>query len=126
MRVVIVTGLILLSFFIGALVFMNYVQVNCDTLLTQIEELDKALVDEDWTKVDDRLKIIKEGWTNIKHNLELFIEHNDMDRAEVALAKMNKYIANKEKALVQGEVAELKFVVDLIKKKEALKLSNLL
>ena len=120
------TGLILVSFFIGALVFMNYVQVNCDKLLTQIEELDKALVDEDWAKVDEGLRIIKEGWTSIKHNLELFIEHNDMDRAEVALAKMNKYIANKEKALVQGEVAELKFVVDLIKKKEALKLSNLL
>lgn len=125
MKVVIATVLILIAFFIGALVFMNYVQVNCDKLLSQVEELDSALANEDWDNVNEKLQIVKEGWRSMKHILELYIEHYDMDRAEVALAKMNKYIDNKEKTLVLGEVAELKFVIDLIKKKEAFKLSNL-
>jgi hypothetical protein len=126
MKVVIATVLMLLAFFIGALVFMNFVRVSCDKLLSQAEELERALADEDWENAGIILLEIKESWTSLKHILELYIEHYDMDRAELAMAKMKEYIEGKEKTLLIGEAAELKFIIELIKKKEALKLSNLL
>ena len=125
MKVVIITIIILVVFFAGALMFKDYIQTNSEALLKQINKLDEALVKEEWVEVEDRLKEIKEDWKRMKHILELYIEHYDMDRAEVALAKINKYVENREKALTLGEIAELKFVIDLIMKKEALKMSNL-
>jgi len=125
MKVVIITIIILVVFFAGALMFKDYVQTNSEKLLNQINRLDEALVQGDWGEAEARLKDIKEDWKEMKHILEVYIEHYDMDRAEVALAKINKYVESREKVLTLGEIAELKFVIDLIMKKEALKMFNL-
>ncbi len=126
MKVVIITILILVLFFTGALMFKNYVHIHSEALLKMLDKLDDDITSEDWSLAEERLKVIKEDWRNMKHILELYIEHNDMDRAEVAIAKLNRFIENRDKTLTLGELAELKFVVDLIMKKEELKLSNLL
>lgn len=125
MKVVVITIIILIIFFSGALFFKNYVEVNTERLLKEIHKLDENISEENWVEAKESLISIQEDWKNMKRVLELYIEHYDMDRAEVALAKINKYMENNEKILTLGELAELKFVIDLIMKKEALKMSNL-
>lgn len=125
MKVVVITILILVLFFTGALMFKNYVQFHAEALLNRLDKLDEAITSENWSRAEESLKLIKEDWSNMKHILELSIEHNDLDRAEVAIAKLNRYIENRDKTLTLGELAELKFVVDLMMRKEELKLANL-
>jgi len=72
------------------------------------------------------LKQTKNNWQDMHSVYEIILEHYDLDSINKSLAKIEKYIEIEEKSLTLGEITQLKFVVDLIKKRESFSLSNLL
>ncbi len=126
MKVVIITTIILILFFTGALFFSQYVTINNEKLLTTIDKLDKAILVEDWETAKGHLDNIKEDWNKVNTIYEVLLEHYDIDSVNVSLNKIEKYMEVEERNLIIGEVTQLRFIIDLIKKRETFTLSNLL
>lgn len=126
MRVVMITTIILILFFGGALYFSHYVGVQTEGLIASINELDEVIMAKDWETGEEKLQKVKDDWNEIKGVFETLLEHYDLDSIEVSLAKIEKYMEVQDHSLAVGEITHLKFVISLIQKKESFSLSNLL
>jgi len=125
MKIVIITMCILLLFCMGSVFFSNYVQQGCYEMLPVIENLKEAILDENWEQAQGFKHQVTAVWENHIKVWAYLMEHQDLDRIELALEKLSLYLLVEEKHLSLGEVAELKLMVEIVGEKESFKLVKL-
>lgn len=125
MKVVVITTIILIVFLIGSIFFSQYVNNSCQNLLEPIDGLTQAIKNENWSTANELYEDLNKTWDKNKKVWGYLLEHYDTDRIELVLGRLNVYLQAEERSLALGEITELKFVIELIAKKESFSLSNL-
>jgi hypothetical protein len=126
MRVVIITILILVIFFVGAFMVNRYVNSTCGELLKDAGALDRSIKEENWIQGREQVNGLKKQWEDTKKGWLLFLEHYETDPIDIVLTRLEQYIEVENKALALGEMAELKLLIDSVRSKENFKLENIL
>ncbi|SCY82417.1 DUF4363 family protein [Alkaliphilus peptidifermentans] len=126
MKTVIITLVILITFFIGAVIFQQYVENSCKTLLAHIERLDESILAENWEEAENNIQDLRKEWEQKKKIWEVVLEHYDLDAIEIAITKIERYTEVNEKIMTLGEIVQLKFLIRHVSDRESFRLSNLL
>lgn len=111
---------------VGWVVSYNYIE---DTSVHFIYSLDKVcenIENKNWSSADDNFLKIDKQWTDIKNNLSLLLDHNEIDDINIAMAKISRCIKLKNMDLSLNEIEVLKELFDMIVEKENLTLTNIL
>lgn len=126
MRVVIITIIILTVFVVGTVVLNHYVNVSSKKLLDEVEELHVLVEKNKWPDSKKQFAGLKEGWESTKKRWQFFLGHHEMDTIDIVLSRLEQYLEVKDKALVLGQTAELRLLIDHIKGKEGFMPGNIL
>lgn len=126
MRVVIITVLILIIFFVGAFIVNRHVNNTCGKLLENVGALDRSIKGEDWAQGREQVHSLKKQWEDTKKSWLLFLEHYETDPIDIVLTRLEQYLEIENKALASGEMAELRLLIDSVRSKENFKLENIL
>ncbi|SDL06819.1 DUF4363 family protein [Natronincola ferrireducens] len=126
MKVVVITILILVVFFIASLYFTYYLNQSAETFIDMIEKLDKSITQENWEEAQEHIERVMKEWDKTKKIWLGFLEHYEIDMIDIILARTQKYVTIEERSLALGGVAELKLLVEHILDKQTLKLQNIL
>lgn len=126
MRVVVITILILVIFFVGTFMLNQYINNSCEMLLENVKILDKSIKEESWNQSREEIQNLKKQWETTKKGWQLFLEHYEMDAIDIALSRFEQYVEIESKALALGEMAELRLLISHIKGKKNFMLENIL
>lgn len=126
---VVITILILII--IINIICQNYLSKAVYSTNKQIEELSilskKCLEDDDEKEnIKKQLENTNDEWNIYRTNLSLYVEHDELEKVDTEFALFNTYIdlENYEDAI--PEMKECIFILDHIKKKNKMSISNLL
>ncbi len=125
MKVVVFTIVLLILFFVGSLLFSQYVNNSCQSLLKPIDALTDAITAENWDKTETTYKELRNIWEENERIWAYLLDHYDSDRVSLTLDKLQQYLLVQDRNLALSEVTELKFTINLIANKESFSLDNL-
>ncbi|SKC84978.1 DUF4363 family protein [Maledivibacter halophilus] len=113
---------ILITFWV---IIFSQVSESVEILSSLLEDMEDKIYNDNWKSVLDVYKLINDKWTNTSKILMLILDHGEMEKINLALEKLEKYISLKNKSLAIGEAASLKYLLNHIKEKESLSLKNI-
>ncbi len=126
MRAFIISMILLVIIISGSLVFMYLIDKTANEIVSNLEELDAAVKDNDWENAEKQLNEIQEAWKSTEAWMTTLINHNEIDSIKMSLAKLSQYIHYKDTTEYMAESGVLKFLIQHISTRERLSLSNLL
>jgi len=108
--------------FVGVLIFFVIFSVvgwytekiiarQAEEILTQLERLAIYVKTADPEAITAQLETVNQLWVKARNIWVLLIDHHDMDRFEVALARAKAYLDNNALVLAISEIAELKQII---------------
>lgn len=126
---VVITILILII--IINIICQNYLSKAVYSTNKQIEELSilskKCLEDDDEKEnIKKQLENTNDEWNIYRTNLSLYVEHDELEKVDTEFALFNTYIDLKNYEDAIPEMKECIFILDHIKKKNKMSISNLL
>lgn len=113
---------ILITFWV---IIFSQVSESVEILSSLLEDMEDKIYNDNWKSVLDVYKLINDKWTNTSKILMLILDHGEMEKINLALEKLEKYISLKNKSLAIGEAASLKYLLNHIKEKESLSFKNI-
>lgn len=126
MKVVVITVLILVLFFASSLYMNHYITTSSQEVVNKIEKLEEAIEESNWEKAQLYVKETAEEWNKTKRVWLVILEHYEIDKIDIVLARLKKFTSIEKDTEALGEIAELKLLVKHIVEREAFKLSNIL
>lgn len=126
MKVVVVTILILVLFFSCSLYFNHYINVSSEKIIDMIEELEEAVEKKGWEEAQSHMREAKETWNDIKKVWLIILEHYEIDKIDIVMARLQQFINIEKETEALGEIAELKGLVKHVVEKEIFSIANLL
>ena len=76
-------------------------------------------------KLKEKIKTMEEDWKTINNNTALYIEHDELEKANVSMVKFKRYIQLEEYIEAIAELENCKYILDHIRDKEAMQIINL-
>jgi predicted RNA-binding protein with RPS1 domain len=81
--------------------------------------------DANWDSTSSIYKTIDKKWEETKKVLMLILDHEEMEKINLTLRKIEKFISIEDKSLTLGEIATLKYLFSHVEEKESLSLKNI-
>ncbi|WP_432666827.1 DUF4363 family protein [Wukongibacter baidiensis] len=103
----------------------NFISQSTDEFNSLLNDMDKTIYSDNWASTQSIYTIINDKWINKQKVLLISVNHEEIEKVNLSLEKLKKYIYIKDKALTLGETAALKFLLNHIKEKESLSLKNI-
>jgi predicted PurR-regulated permease PerM len=118
---------ILAAIIIGAGIVANgSFSSSANRLDTHIENMEKTVSDGNWSGAEESLISIQQVWSKTQDLWAALLDHAEMDNIDATLARLEKYMKSRDKALTLGEASLLKLYVKHIPEKEKFNISNVL
>ncbi len=76
-------------------------------------------------KLKEKIKTMEEDWKTINNKTALYIEHEELEKANVSMVKFKRYIQLEEYIEAIAELENCKYILDHIRDKEAMQIINL-
>ena len=76
-------------------------------------------------KLKEKIKTMEEDWKTINNKTALYIEHEELEKANVSMVKFKRYIQLEEYTEAIAELENCKYILDHIRDKEAMQIINL-
>lgn len=76
-------------------------------------------------KLKEKIKTMEEDWKSINNKTALYIEHEELEKANVSMVKFKRYIQLEEYTEAIAELENCKYILDHIRDKEAMQIINL-
>lgn len=126
MRMLTIIGVIL-GLLIGAGSWINYaLQDAAERLSSRVEQVSVELKRGDWSAARRGSEQMQSSWKQDARWWPVVLDHQEIDNIEFTMARTGEYVNNKDLALAQGQLAELKLMVEHIPRKEMVNLENIL
>ena len=71
-------------------------------------------------KLKEKIKTMEEDWKTINNKTALYIEHEELEKANVSMVKFKRYIQLEEYTEAIAELENCKYILDHIRDKEAM------
>ena len=76
-------------------------------------------------KLKEKIKTMEEDWKTINNKTALYIEHEELEKANVSMVKFKRCIQLEEYTEAIAELENCKYILDHIRDKEAMQIINL-
>ncbi|SNS41942.1 protein of unknown function [Anaerovirgula multivorans] len=126
MKVVVITVLILVLFFVSSLYMNHYITRSSEEVVNKIEKLEESIEKNNWEEAQLYMKETAEEWNKTKKVWLIFLEHYEIDKINIVLARLQKFTSIEKDTEALGEIAEFKLLVKHVVEKEAFKITNIL
>ena len=118
--------IILLVLLVGAGWGSNrFLEQGSDSLVVIAEDLQTEIYGQEWNKAQITFAEIKKSWQQMSKYWPMLVHHQEMDRIEESLTKLEVYLLYQEPSDAQAELRTLVKLIQHIPKKETLNLKNL-
>jgi hypothetical protein len=119
--------IILLIMIIGSGIWVNHaLESSTDDLVMQIDKTAIPIKENDWQSAVDQTETLEEEWKKEAKWWPVFLEHQEMDNIEFAMAKFKEYVASKDSSLSLGQLSEMRIMIEHLPKKEEINIKNVL
>ena len=95
-------------------------------LAREIDSISAEIEQDRWDKAVKKTIQLEKLWDQKARWWPIFLEHQEMDNIEFSLARVKEYVASQNRSLSQGQLSELKLMIEHIPEKEAVTLKNIL
>lgn len=126
MKVLVIMVVITILFIGFAIWVQQSLESSAQTLTQNLNKLEQAVKGDDWDTANRHLESFNQLWEKTKNLWQIFIDHNEIDNIDVALARVNQLVSSKEKAESLSEISALRLFIIHIPQKESLCLVNIL
>ncbi len=103
----------------------SFICERVEKLCSLVDDMESKIHIEKWTSTLSLFNNINKEWKDSRGILLLILQHEEIERINVALERTRSYISIKNKPLTLGEAATLKFLFRHIQEKESLSLKNI-
>lgn len=76
--------------------------------------------------IKEQIKITNDEWEKYRKNLSLYIEHDELEKVETSMVLLDTFIDIEDYEEAIPEIKECMFILEHIKRKEKISISNLL
>ncbi|MGI6488103.1 MAG: DUF4363 family protein [Syntrophomonadaceae bacterium] len=119
--------ILILALIIGLGAWTNdLLEDSARELSQQIEVISGQIAEESWEEAVKHTNKLEETWEKEARWWPIFLEHQEIDNIEFALARTKEYVASENSSLARGHLSELKLMIEHIPEKEAVNLKNIL
>lgn len=127
MKDLIISALIVILLIGGWLIFDNYSRETTSMLSNKLEENIIPLVETaHWEEAKQQYKKMENQWSSYKRVGLSFLENDQINEIDLCIARAEKYIEAEDISNSAGELCSIAKQLDLLPKREALTLSNIL
>jgi len=103
----------------------RFLELGADSLVVIAEDLQTEIYGQEWSKAQITFAEVKKNWQQMSKYWPMLIHHQEMDRIEESLTKLEVYLLYQEPSDAQAELRTLVKLIQHIPKKEILNLKNL-
>jgi len=100
------------------------IQSLTDNLTNYFDELEKNIINENWTKAENTFKNIENNWEQTETIVAIFIDHADLRDLNISLKRISTLIEIQEKKEILPEISVAKDLINSIPEEERLLLRN--
>lgn len=125
MRSLFISTLIVAILIISWMVMYNFIVQSVEDINSVIANMENTISNDNWDSTLGLYNTVNEKWENTRKVLMLILDHEEMEKINLALERTEGYISAKNKSLTLGEVAALKYFFSHVKEKESLSLKNI-
>ncbi len=124
---VLASVMITLILIVGAGFWLNHeLQMSTNELIQQIDQVSLQIKGSDWQKAMEQTDKLEQVWEEKAKWWPIFLEHQEMDNIEFAMAIFKEYVTSKNNALSMGQLSEIRLMIEHIPEKEEVNIKNIL
>ncbi|SHK18038.1 DUF4363 family protein [Paramaledivibacter caminithermalis] len=125
MKSLFISAFIVIILITSWIIIYNFIEKSVHNINSMLSEMEDKIYNNNWNSAVSIYNDIYIKWKNTKKVLMLVIEHEEMEKINLTLEKIKKYISINDKSLSIGETAALKYFLNHIREKESLSLHNI-
>ncbi len=110
----------------GSLVSYQYIQRTTQSLGTQISTVEQSISGQQWDIAQRKLKETQQRWDENKIWWTILLDHQEIDKIELSLSRLDKYVETQNLPLSLGEASTLELLINHISETEKFTLENIL
>ncbi|MGE5404575.1 MAG: DUF4363 family protein [Candidatus Saccharibacteria bacterium] len=95
-------------------------------ITSQIDNVSAAIKSDKWDKAQQSTISLESTWGRKSKWWPVFLDHEEMDNIQFAMARTRQYVANRNYPLSMGQLAELRVMINHVPRKEAVTWENIL
>lgn len=103
----------------------SYLTKTSEQLTSQAANIWKIVSDEKWEEADAEVLQVRRLWGRHKKTWLTLLDHDDIDKIDITLYRLNEMVRCREKEQALSDLAEFRFYVQDIVDKENLSLANI-
>lgn len=112
---------------VGTGVWINYsLHEASGRLAGKVQMVSADIRQDNWPAARRDSDQMKALWKKDARWWPVVLDHQEIDNIEFSIARTTEYVKNQDQALAQGQLSELKLMVEHIPRKEAINLENIL
>jgi len=105
---------------------VNTLSSNAEEIVCGFDDMEKAIEAEKWEDAEEYVVKARERWGEVKRWWPMVIDHQEIDNIDMAFARIDKYIAMRDRTMSYGELAVLRQMLEHIPDMEKVNLKNIL
>ncbi len=110
----------------GSFTSYRYIQSTAQTLGSQLATVEQSISTQVWAAAQKKLNTTQQHWDKSKPWWSILLDHQEIDKIDISLKRLDKYIVTQNVPLSLGEVAALEQLIEHIADTEKLNLRNIL
>lgn len=126
LRTVATIIVIVLFFSIGSISSYRFVEKSTQTAAVHIQVIEESIQSQKWQAAKNELEIVEKNWDKNGTWWSVILDHQEIDRIDLCIERLEKFIDSQDLALAQGEASSLKLLFEFIRDNEKFNLKNIL
>jgi len=110
----------------GSFTSYRYIQSTAQTLGSQLATVEQSISTQVWAAAQKELNTTQQHWDKSKPWWSILLDHQEIDKIDISLKRLDKYIVTQNVPLSLGEVGALEQLIEHIADTEKLNLRNIL
>ncbi|WP_242966858.1 DUF4363 family protein [Desulfosporosinus sp. FKA] len=104
----------------------QFIQRTTQSLDSQISTVEQSISGQQWAMAQNKLKETQQRWDKSKIWWTILLDHQEIDKIDLSLSRLDKYLVTQNLPLSLGEVSTLELLISHISETEKFTLENIL
>lgn len=126
MRTLMTIFIILVLLLGGSFTSYQYLEASTQALDSQLAAVEQSISRQQWEAAQKALNTTQQNWDKSKTWWTILLDHQEIDKIDLYLKRLDKYLLTQNLPLSLGEVSSLELLINHISDTEKLNLENIL
>jgi len=110
----------------GSFASNQYIRSTTQSIDSQLASVEQMISTQQWDAAQKELNTTQQHWNKSKTWWTILLDHQEIDKIDLSLKRLDKYIVSRNFPLSLAEVAVLELLINNILNTEKLNLRNIL